>query len=424
MKNRLWKKHLGVLLGGSLLLLQSTSAMAAPQEISLDDSIAAALKNNSAIKMALTDQQKAEWGIREAKAGTLPSISAGVGGTHGPDSPASPDGNSYNSSLKLNWTLYSGGRTEGLINQAKINADSSELNVAKTQQQIKLDATTAYYNVLQTRNMVNVNQEMVNNLTEHLKKVQAQYDVGVVAKSDVLRSEVELVNAQQTLTKAQNSFDLAMSTLNNTMGMPLDTENTLKDELAYTQTDITVADAIAQAAANRPELQQSQLGIESAQQGVKIADSNSKPTVTFSAAEGWSGNDFPGDKNNWSMNMMANWNIFDSGLTNAKVKQAKSSLDKAHEQDTQTRNSVELEVRQAYLSMKEAETRIGATQVAVDKATEDLKIAQTKYYAGVGTNLDVIDAQLALTQSKTNYTQALYDYNVNKAKLQKAIGQN
>lgn len=424
MKNHLWKKHLGVLLGGSLFLLQSTSAMAAAQEISLDDSIAAALKNNSAIKMALSDQQKAEWGISEAKAGTLPSVSAGVGGTHGPDSAASPDGNSYNTSLKLNWTLYSGGRTEGLINQAKINADSSELNVAKTQQQIKLDATTAYYNVLQTRNMVNVNQEMVNNLTEHLKKVQAQYDVGVVAKSDVLRSEVELVNAQQTLTKAQNSYDLAMSTLNNTMGMPLDTENTLKDELAYTQTDITVEDAIAQSVANRPELQQSQLGIESAQQGVKIADSNSKPTVTFSASEGWSGNDFPGDKNNWSMNMMANWNIFDSGLTNAKVKQAKSSLDKAQEQDTQTRNSVELEVRQAYLSMKEAETRIGATQVAVDKATEDLKIAQTKYYAGVGTNLDVIDAQLALTQSKTNYTQALYDYNVNKAKLQKAIGQN
>lgn len=424
MKNRLWKKHLGVLLGGSLMLLQSTSALAAPQEISLDDSIAAALKNNSAIKMALSDQQKAEWGIREAKAGTLPSVSAGVGGTHGPDSPSSPDGNSYNSSLKLNWTLYSGGRTEGLINQAKLNADSSELNVAKTQQQIKLDATTAYYNVLQTRNMVNVNQEMVNNLTEHLKKVQAQYDVGVVAKSDVLRSEVELVNAQQTLTKAQNSFDLAMSTLNNTMGMPLDTENTLKDELAYTQTNITVEDAITQAVANRPELQQSQLGIESAQQGVKIADSNGKPTVTFSASEGWSGNDFPGDKNNWSMNMMANWNVFDSGLTNAKVKQAKSSLDKAQEQDTQTRNSVELEVRQAYLSMKEAETRIGATQVAVDKATEDLKIAQTKYYAGVGTNLDVIDAQLALTQSKTNYTQALYDYNVNKAKLQKAIGQN
>ncbi len=424
MKKNLWKKQLAGLLGGSLFLLQSTSVLAAAQEISLDDSIAAALKNNSAIKMAVSDQEKAAWGISEAKAGTLPSISVGTGATHGPSSTASPDGTNYNTSLKLNWTLYSGGRAEGLMNQAKLNADSSELNVANTQQQIKLDATTAYYNVLQTRNMVAVNQEMVNNLTEHLKKVQAQYDVGVVAKSDVLRSEVELVNAQQNLTKAQNSYDLAMSTLNNVMGMPLDTENTLKDQLVYAKTDVTVEDAIAQAVANRPDLQQSQLGVESAKEGVKIADSNHKPSVTFGASQGWSGNDFPGDDSNWSMNVMANWNVFDSGLTNAKVKQAKSTLNKAEEQAVQTRNSVELEVRQAYLSMKEAENRIGATQVAVDKATEDLKIAQTKYYAGVGTNLDVIDAQLALTQSQTNYTQALYDFNVNKAKLQKAIGQN
>jgi TolC family type I secretion outer membrane protein len=424
MKKNLWKKQLAGLLGGSLFLLQSTSVLAAAQEISLDDSIAAALKNNSAIKMAVSDQEKAAWGISEAKAGTLPSISVGTGATHGPSSTASPDGTNYNTSLKLNWTLYSGGRAERLMNQAKLNADSSELNVANTQQQIKLDATTAYYNVLQTRNMVAVNQEMVNNLTEHLKKVQAQYDVGVVAKSDVLRSEVELVNAQQNLTKAQNSYDLAMSTLNNVMGMPLDTENTLKDQLVYAKTDVTVEDAIAQAVANRPDLQQSQLGVESAKEGVKIADSNHKPSVTFGASQGWSGNDFPGDDSNWSMNVMANWNVFDSGLTNAKVKQAKSTLNKAEEQAVQTRNSVELEVRQAYLSMKEAENRIGATQVAVDKATEDLKIAQTKYYAGVGTNLDVIDAQLALTQSQTNYTQALYDFNVNKAKLQKAIGQN
>lgn len=119
---------------------------------------------------------------------------------------------------------------------------------------------------------------------------------------------------------------------------------------------------------------------------------------------------------------MANWNIFDSGVTGAKVKQAESSLNKAREQAVETGNSVELEVRQADLSMKEAEKRIGATQVAVDKAKEDLKIAQTKYYAGAGTNLDVIDAQLALVQAGTNYTEALYDYNTNQAKLQKAIG--
>ena len=90
--------------------------------------------------------------------------------------------------------------------------------------------------------------------------------------------------------------------------------------------------------------------------------------------------------------------------------------------DKQIRDGIELEVRQAYLSMKEAEARIGTSQVAVSKAEEDLKASQAKYYAGVGTHIDVIDAQTALTQANTNTTQASYDYNVNKAKLEKAIG--
>lgn len=411
------------MLSGGVLFLHSAGVMAAPQELSLDDSVAAALKNNPSIKMAVSDKEKAEWGLSEAKAGTGPSVSVGTGGTHGPDTSAAPDGDSFSTSLKLNWTLYSGGRNEGLIDQAKLNADSAKLNVAKTEQQLRLAATTSYYDVLQALNLAAVNQETVNNLAEHLDKVQAQFEAGVVAKSDVLRSEVELVNARQNLTKAQNSYDLAMAALNNTIGMPLDTENKLKDELGYVKSEIVLADAIAQAVANRPEIEQSQLSIESAKKGIKVANSNRKPTVTFSAAEGWSGTEFPGNENDWSLSLMANWNIFDSGVTGAKVKQAESSLNKAREQSVETGNSVELEVRQAYLSMKEAEKRIGATQVAVDKATEDLKIAQTKYYAGAGTNLDVIDAQLALTQAGTNYTEALYDYNINQAKLQKAIGQ-
>lgn len=411
------------MLSGGVLFLHSAGVMAAPQELSLDDSVAAALKNNPSIKMAVSDKEKAEWGLSEAKAGTGPSVSVGTGGTHGPDTSTAPDGDSFSTSLKLNWTLYSGGRNEGVIDQAKLNADSANLNVAKTEQQLRLAATTSYYDVLQALNMAAVNQETVNNLAEHLDKVQAQFEAGVAAKSDVLRSEVELVNARQNLTKAQNSYDLAMAALNNTIGMPLDTENKLKDELGYVKSEIVLADAIAQAVANRPEIEQSQLSIESAKKGIKVANSNHKPTITFSAAEGWSGTEFPGDENDWSLSLMANWNIFDSGVTGAKVKQAESSLNKAREQSVETGNSVELEVRQAYLSMKEAEKRIGATQVAVDKATEDLKIAQTKYYAGAGTNLDVIDAQLALTQAGTNYTEALYDYNTNQAKLQKAIGQ-
>ncbi|TWH45139.1 outer membrane protein TolC [Sporomusa sp. KB1] len=408
---------------GAAIMLQSIVVFADPvQGISLDDSVALALKNNPAIKMAVDDQQKAGWVVDEAKAGRAPTLAIGAGSNRADGPGQAAPGTSYNSSVKMNWTLYSGGRIEGLVDQAELNAIISDLGVDKARQQVKLDVTAAYYGVLQANDMATVNKEAVESLTQHLKTVQAQFDSGVIAKADLLRSEVELANAQQNLTKAQNTFEIAKSNLNNIIGAPLDTQQILNSQLTHTDFNTSLDDCIAYALNNRPEIQQSQNGIAIAEKGVDIAESGNRPTVAFGATDGWSGNEFPGQTNNWSMNVMANWNVFDAGVTNAKVNQNKALAAKAKDQDSQLRGNIELEVRQNYMNMREAEERLQTTQVAANKATEDLKIAKTKYYAGVGTNLDVIDAQLALTQAKTNHAQALYDYNVNMAKLEKSMG--
>ncbi len=407
------------------LLVLNTMSLAAAAELSLDDSIALALQNNPSIKMAAADKDKADWGIKENEAGKMPSLSLTNSDNRSSAAAAAAGAstnNSFNTSLRLSVPLYTGGRAEGLIDQAKSNASIATIGVAKAKEQVKLDTTTAYFSVLQNSKLVEVNQQTVDNLTEHLKNVQAQFAVGTIAKSDVLRSEVELANAQQNLTKAQNAYDVSVATFNNIIGMPLDSQNTMKDDLAYVKYDMSLEDSIKMADEKRPEILQSQESINAAQSGIKVADSGKLPTVTASGSQGWTGSSFPGDNSNWTVGVSANWDIFDSGVTNAKIKQAKANMDKVNENDQQIRTGVELEVRQAYLSMKEAEARIETSKVAVDKANEDLKASQAKYYAGVGTNLDVIDAQVALTQAETNSTQALYDYNVNQAKLQKAIG--
>lgn len=403
-----------------LLVLNTAIVMAATLELSLDDSIAMALKNNPSIQMAIADQEKATWGIKESEGGRLPTLAltSGYSRSGGSSSPT----DNFNHSLKLNWSLYTGGRTEGQIDQAKINADIARLGVTKVQEQVKLDTTTAYYNVLQSRNVVKVNQQAVDNLVEHLKNVQAHYQVGTIAKSDVLRSEVELANAQQNLTKAQNNYEVAVASFNNVTGMPLDSQTIMKDELAYRSYDLSLEDSIKMAQEKRPEIAQSKDNIEIAKTGIKIADSGKLPTIAVNANDGLSGPDFVGKNNNWSIGVSASWNVFDAGITNAKVKEAKATVDKVKAGDEQLRDGIELEVRQAYLSMKEAQARIETSKVAVDKATEDLAASKAKYYAGVGTNMDVIDAQMALTQASSNAIQATYDYNVNQAKLEKAVG--
>lgn len=435
-----WQKHLAAIVAGGFLTLSVSGVWAAPVELSLNDSIALALQNNPAIKVAEADKDAASWKIKEAKTSKSPMLSfdhTSARASYDGGTKVVPDGNggarsfdfssgianNYSNNVTLSLPLYTGGKAEGVIEQAKLGYESADYSVAKTKQQIKLDATTAYYNVLQTRNLVTVADESVNSLTAHLKNVQAHYDVGTVAKSDLLRSEVELANAQQYLIKAQNAADLAVANMNNVIGLPLGSELALKEELQYQKYEITLEDSIDYALAHRPEAAQAAIGVEAAKEGRNIAKSGYRPTLGLAAANSWDDDDFPGFENdNWSVGLKANFNIFDSGLTKSKVEQADASIAKAEQQAKQVTDGIQLEVRQAYLNMQEAEKRIDTTKVAVDKAQEDFKIAQVRYGAGVGTNIDVLDAQVALTQAKTNYIQALYDFNTSKAELEKAMG--
>lgn len=425
MKQAHWKKQLMAALTGGFLMLHTVSAFAAPIELSLEESIARALQNNPAIKIADADRQGAEYNIRVAKGGKLPTLklehSDGRSKTYVKDTASI--GNQFGSSVTLGMNLYTGGEVEGAIEKAKIGLKVADLDVEKSKQQIKLDATNGFFTILQTRNTVKVDQESVDQMAAHLKNVEAQYNVGTVAKSDVLRSQVELANNQQILTKAQNAYEIAVSNLNNVMGLPLNTEIQIKDELVHEPYNLSLEDSINYAMSNRPEAIQADHNIEIAKQSVKIAKAGKLPTVAASASQRWADDDFPGtDDNGWSIGLTATWTPFDSGVTNAQIKQSNSAVEKSLQTAKQTKDAVQLEVRQAYLNMVEAEKRISTSQVTVEQADEDFKIAQVRYSAGVGTNTDVIDAQVALTQAKNNYIQAMYDFNTSKANLTKAMG--
>jgi len=410
-----------------LLAALSTPVLAAPVELSLDDSIALALRNNPAIKIAEAGKEKSLWGIEQAKAGkgfTLGYTHSDIRTDKSSTTLAVvPLYNLFSNQLTLSLPIYTGGKLEGLIDQAKLNFNVSNLNVDATKQQLKLSATTGYFTVLQTRNLLEVSKQSVDDFGGHLKNVQLQLDAGTVALSDVLQTQVQLANAQDGLIKAQNNYDLAEANLNNIIGLPLDGEIKLKENLKYQQYSLNLNDCVQYALVNRPEMVQAQASVAIARDQVKIAHSGALPTLGFNATNGWEANNFPGAQNsNWTVSMTTSLNVFDSGLVKSQVKQAEYGVTTAQEQARQTRDNISLQVRQAFLSIKEAEKRIDTSQVAVNQAQEDFRMSQVRYEAGVGTNLDVIDAELALTQAKTNYIQALYDYNTSKALLDQAMG--
>jgi outer membrane protein TolC len=330
---------------------------------------------------------------------------------------------SFTNGASLNWTLWSGNKIESQVSQAKLSLDSSQWGIAKARQQLKYDATDAYFKFMAARDNVKLSQESVERLERYLRDVKLQFDVGVVAKVDVLRSEVSLAQARQTLIEAQNTYDLTMANLNNIIGLPLTTELSIKGDMGYARYEKELAACVDAALRQRPEISQYTDSAKIAQEGITIAKSGYLPTVSAVYNAGWSNDQFPGGNNyNWSVYLLTSWTLFDSGLTAGKVKQAVEGYKKAQEQLKQTVDSVQLDVRSTYLSLKSSEQSIATSSSAVGLAEEDYKIKVIRYQAGVGTNLDVLDAQVALTTAKNNYLKALYDFNNYRAKLDKAMG--
>lgn len=423
------KTIVAVLLSGSFFFI-GTGISSAEEvvDLTLDNSVQMALKNNRTIKQSYYDTDTARWALKEAKGQKGFTISwqgtaAAVGGSSYNEVMNDRD-SSYGNILEAAIPLYTGGQLENNIKANEIGVDISDLNLEDTKQQIKLDTTEGYYSILQNRNLVGVNQETVDQLQEHLNVVSARYAAGTVAKSDVLRSQTELADAQQNLVTAQNNYDLSMSSLNNIIGLPIQTKLNIKDELRYTKYDLNFSECVDTAMANRPDGIAAIKAIEQAQANVDMAKAGNLPQV-----EAYTSYTIDGDdefKDNFGeqaqVGVRANWNIFDNNVTKAQVKQAESELYKAQENAQYVRENIQLEVHQAYLSLLAAEKNIKTTSVAVNQATEDYQIAQVRYSAGVGTNIDVMDASVALTTARTNYVQALYDYNVSKAQLDKAMG--
>ncbi len=418
---RINKNTSGIVLAASLLMAQS--AMAAGVELNLDKAVKMALDNNVKVHMAQAELRNAEAGRTQAKASRWGSISynhqfARSGSADVPNSIKNNYNNGFSATLPLfNQSL------EGSISQAANNYKVANYGKDLALSTAMLEATNGYYTVLQATNSVTLARESVQRLTAHLKNAEAQYRVGVVAKVDVLRSKVELANAEQTLTKASNAYDLAVANLNNVIGLPLETQLHIKDGLGYQPYNYELDYCLAYAMANHAGVHQAGAGVKIAKAGVQIASASNTPSIAATATKGWGGKNFSGSKQeSWNVGVGLNMNVFDYGVTDAKTRAARANVDKAEMSYRQVADNIQLNVRNSYLSMKESEKRIGTAHTAVAMAEEDYRIAVLSYRAGVATNTDVMDAQVSLTNAKTNYVQALYDYNTAKTKLQDAMG--
>ena len=449
-KNKLSKRLL--MLSAAITMMLCQSAFAAEEQanaeaqavaeapvvqMNMQEAMVRAFATNPAIKIADFEKDAARASLNAARASRWITVKGSASATRGGMTEEWYDmvkqtsngkariGNQYSNSVTATMPLYTGGALSGQIMSAKAGYKSALVGVQKSYNDMRATVTNGYFAVLQADDMQVLSKESVVRLEEHLKNVKAQYDVGVVAKVDVLRSEVELANAQQNLIKAENAYDLAEANFNKIIGLPLETNLFLEDTLSYVPYDKDLNYCLEYASKNRPELEQAKQGVQAARGQVRAARSGYQPQISAFATQNWDTKDghwAADEESTWSAGVNVSLTIFDTGVTRSKAHAAEAKYFSAEETYRDTIDAVMLDVRSQYLNLREAEKRISTTEVAVSQAEEDYRIAQLRYQAGVGTNTDVLDAQVALTNAQTNYLQSVYDYNISKTNLENAIG--
>ncbi len=420
---------LGNFLGKENRIAAPSKTLPAAEEvtINLDKAVMTALENNRAIKISEYEYREAEAAVREAAAKKNPSVSLSMEAARGASRPQTGGyvvGETYTDGLKVSWPLWTGGNVEGTIAKARANRGAKEESLYLQEADTKLSAISSYYQYLKTIQLADVAKESMDNLAGHLKNVEQQYQAGIVAKLDVLSSNVSLANAKQSYITADNAKRLAEASLNNVMRLPLHTKLTPETtEFPEPEFTITMEEALAIADAYRWEIAKAQYSVKAAQGDLRTAKSGYLPTLAVGGNYGWKDTEFPGFKNRtWGVAATLSWSLFDGGATDAKILSANNAIKAAEETLAQTREKIALEVRQDYLNVVAAKEKIRATEAAVEQAEEAFKIASIRYKSGVGINLDVLDAQLKLNTAKTNHISALYEYNVGLATLEKALG--
>jgi outer membrane protein TolC len=426
----------------------------AVQPLTLEESIAIALKNSLVINIAKEGAKGAEARKREAITGFLPKFSTSYNYTrlnedplmklpdlsypftgilpssvialvNGLELPAGTK-NNYNWSIEVRQPLFAGGGILANYQASKIAEDAALVEESAKVQDVVQDVKISYYNILRAERLRDTARQAVEMLNAHRDVAQNFYRVGLIPKNDLLQTEVELANGKQT--KVQNGVELAKSRLNTVLKRELLSPVEVVDILGYQPLNQSFQECLDIARQHRPELKLSILKAEQAGKMVRAAQSEYFPTVglagqyaRFGDTPSVSGSEYK-DMESWQVMAVASWNFWEWGKTKFRVDAGRAMENQAIDQGKELNDQIALEIKSAYLLLQEAESQIAVSQKVIDQAEENFRISEARYKERVARSTEVLDAQALLTKAKYEYTNALANYNTFYARLQRAMG--
>ncbi len=348
----------------------------------------------------------------------------------------------FQSQLRFQQEIYSGGLRVARSRSAEADRDAAHHSLAALQNRIVFQVAESYYRLFQARELVKVRKESVKQVEEQLKAVKARFKAESAVRSDVLRVEVRLASVNEALISAKNQLSLAWALLENVTGVPLagrmlperlppaPWKGHLEELLASVQPEVItegcspLAGALAEAISRRPEISESNSRREAAEQRVIAAEAGKKATLGFVGDYDVYSGDFRSKQTdgNFTIGLSLSVNLFDGGRTKSMVRQAEAAVREVDAQQRRVRLDITLDVRRAYLQLKDASERLKVAEATVNNAEEILKQVRSRYDNQTAPLTDLQDAEVGLTDARVRTTNAAAEVEVARAALERAIG--
>lgn len=424
----------------------SGSAASAGGPYTLEQCIQIAMQNNPQIEIARKQVEVQQAAVLGSYTGVMPTLNANLvnaNRTTSGDTPVIVEGvvlreapgstrTNYSNNVFLRMNLYNGGRNWNTIRRDRQLVDNQKLGQVSTENQITVDVKTGYYGLLRALRLKEVQEENVRLNEEQLRRTQSMYEIGSVARVEVLQTTAALGAARITLHNREKDVMQARAALANVMGIGTNEVFEIIDPLAGGSLDMTASmaltDALRMADLTNPAIQRDEGGIRSAMLGTKMARGGLWPTISGSVGYSRSGVRFQDvygtyDKN-WrlSFNLNLSMPILNGTQTYAEISQAQAQQLIAEETLRQTRRTTSLTIRNALLDLETAREVITLSNDNIVASEESLRLAEERYRVGSGTLLEVFTAQEALVRAKSDLAGAQYDYLIAQARLDGALG--
>ncbi|MEJ2731321.1 MAG: TolC family protein [Deltaproteobacteria bacterium] len=429
---------------GCLALLPLVSnADDSVKRLSLKDTIEMAIDANLNLKQSREEVRAAEENRKASITRFFPTLSSSYDYVHrnkeltqeltgigpSPNFVVRPD-DQYTFVTSFNQPIFNG---FSLINQYKVadlGLDAAEFGEKVTRQDVILDAKNAYYSVLKAQKLMGVARQRVIQIAAQKDVAENFYEVGMSPLNDLLEAQASLANARQEFIVAQNNLAIAKSRFNLVLRRPVNAPVEIEDILDYSPFIYDFDYCLKTAKEKRLEITVADLEVEIAEKEVALTRKDYFPSVNLRGNYTRTGDDYKAkggegisDSTSWEIQAVAEWEFWQWGRTHFGVREKLHRLSQAQYRRSQILDNIELEVKTSFLRTKESEKNIITVEKAIEQAKENFRINQERFKEQVATTTDVLDAQTLLSNTLTNYFNALYDFKISKATLFRSMGQ-